>query len=68
MTSISDPRGHNGLKVGVGGLLARGSVYAKFERNQKGSVAFLIDLTWNDPFAKYMPGRRLPTSSQESKE
>ena len=24
-------------------------MYAKFERNQNGSMLFLIDLTWNDP-------------------
>ena len=54
MTSISDPRGHNGLKVVLWGLLARGSVAAQFERNQKESILFLIDLTWNDPKATSM--------------
>ena len=49
MTPISDLRGQKGQKVGVWRLLARGSVYAKFKRNQKGSVLFLIDLAWNDP-------------------
>ena len=57
MTSISDLRGHNGLKVGIWGLFAMGSVWAKFERNQKWSMLFLIDLTLNDPKGTWIPIR-----------
>ena len=32
-------------------------MYAKFEGNQKGSMLFLIDLTWNDPKRLAVPSK-----------
>ena len=49
MTSISDPRGHPGLKLCVHVSVMGYYRFINFHQNRRGSGIFLGDFTWNDP-------------------